>query len=82
MRNAAVDCTALPQMLTSVLWTRPSTEKLLKLRRARVKIKWGNNRSTRCPEVVMAVLADPSISDPIGAIFATREKTIPGENKK
>ena len=63
-------------MLTSVLWTRPNTEKLLQLRRSRVKIQWGDNRSTRCPEVVIAILANPAISDPIGAVFATRVRNL------
>ena len=59
-------------MLTSVQWSRPNTELLLKLRRARVRITWGNNRGTRCPEIVVAVLANSIRSDPIGAIFGER----------
>ena len=60
------DGAAIPQMLASVQWSRPNTELLLKIRRARVRITWGNNRGTRCPEIVVAVLANPIRSDPIG----------------
>ena len=66
------DGAAIPQILTSVQWSRPNTELLLKLRRAKVRITWGNNRGTRCPEIVVAVLANPIRSDPIGAIFGER----------
>ena len=70
--STVADGAAIPQMLTSIQWSRPNTELLLKLRRARVRLVWGNNRGTRCPEVVMAILANPVRSDPIGVIFGAR----------
>ena len=70
--NQAADGAAIAQRLTSVLWSRPNTELLLKVRRARVKLKWGDHRGTRCPEIVIALLSNPTKSDPIGAIYATR----------
>ena len=71
-RIAVADGAAIAQALTSIQWSRPSTEILLRLRRKKLRLHWGNNRGTRCPELVVSFLMDPARSDPIGAIFARR----------
>ena len=41
-----------------------------------MRIHWGNNRGTRCLEIVLALLANPARDDPIGAAIATRLRNL------
>ena len=75
-RTMVASGAAIPQLLHSIQWTRPTVECLERLRRKTVRIHWGNNRGTRCAEIVLALLTNPARDDPVGALFATRIRNL------
>jgi len=64
LRARAVATKVIPRMLQGVQWTFPAMASLHKLRSIILSAIWSTTRLMRCPEIITAILADPTKIDP------------------
>ena len=67
LRSRVVAGMVIPRMLQDAQWCFPATRSLKRLRSTILSALWRGTRSLRCPEIVIAVLNDPTRVDPWGA---------------
>ena len=71
-KTRLIQAVATPAAMTGRLWDIPSTNTLASLKAEVTHAIWGKRRKMRSAEMVMAVINDPTKTDPLAAMIFKR----------
>ncbi len=71
-KQKLIQTAAAPALVCGCLWELPSIRNLSALRTAFVDAIWGNKRRQRCHEILLGVINDPTLVDPLSILVFNR----------